>query len=46
MSTLISIRTDEDSVAALDLIAESLDRNRNWVINEAIQNYLEMMYGF
>jgi RHH-type transcriptional regulator, rel operon repressor / antitoxin RelB len=42
MSTLLSVRTDEAVVDKLDQIAESLDRNRNWVINDAISKYIEM----
>lgn len=42
MSVTISIRADEETLKALDKIAKSLDRNRNWLINEAIQNYLEL----
>jgi predicted transcriptional regulator len=42
MSTLLSVRTEETTLEQLDRIAESLDRNRNWVINEAIRHYVEM----
>jgi len=42
MSTLVSLRTDDVVVEKLDQIAESLDRNRNWVINDAISKYIEM----
>lgn len=42
MSTLVSVRTDESTVEKLNQIAASMDRNRNWVINEAISNYLEL----
>jgi predicted transcriptional regulator len=42
MSVNVSIRTEEETLQALDKIAESLDRNRNWIINEAIKNYLEL----
>jgi predicted transcriptional regulator len=38
----MSVRTDEAIVEKLDQIAESLDRNRNWVINDAISKYIEM----
>ena len=41
MSTSITFRTEESRRDRLDEIAESLDRNRNWVINHAIENYLE-----
>ena len=42
MSTLISVRTEENTVQKLDQLAESMDRNRNWLINEAIRNFLEL----
>ena len=42
MSVTVSIRAEEETLQALDKIAKSLDRNRNWLINEAIKNYLEL----
>jgi predicted transcriptional regulator len=42
MSISLSFRTDESVRDELDKIAEDLDRNRNWVINEAISNYLAL----
>jgi predicted transcriptional regulator len=42
MSVTFSVRTEEETRDQIDKIAESLDRNRNWVINEAIRNYLEL----
>jgi predicted transcriptional regulator len=38
----LSFRTEESKRKRLDQIAERLDRNRNWLINEAIENYLEL----
>ena len=38
----MSVRTDESTTKKLDRIAESLDRNRNWVIHEAIHQYLDL----
>ena len=42
MSVTVSLRTEEEIIQTIDQIAESLDRNRNWIINEAIKNYLEL----
>jgi predicted transcriptional regulator len=42
MTVTFSVRTEEETRNQVDQIAGSLDRNRNWVINEAIQNYLEL----
>ena len=42
MSIALSFRTEEVTRSELDQLASKLDRNRNWVINEAINNYLEL----
>jgi predicted transcriptional regulator len=42
MSITLTVRTDEAKRKKLDKIAATADRNRNWVINEAIDNYLEL----
>ncbi len=41
MSITISLRTEEKTVEEIDRVAEALDRNRNWVINDALASYLE-----
>ncbi len=41
MSTVVSLRAEKSTIKRLDKIAESMDRNRNWVINDAISQYLE-----
>ena len=38
----LSFRTNKDKKAALDAIAASIKRDRSFVINEAIQNYIEL----
>jgi len=38
----LSIRIGDKERKALDRIARSLDRNRSYVINEAIKNYIEL----
>jgi predicted transcriptional regulator len=38
----ISFRLDEDKIEALDGLAESADRDRSYLLNEAIANYLEL----
>jgi predicted transcriptional regulator len=38
----ISFRLDEDKVEALDGLAESADRDRSYLLNEAVANYLEL----
>ena len=38
----IAFRLDENKRAALDAIAQSLDRDRSYILNEAIDAYLEV----
>ena len=38
----ISFRLDEDKIEALDGLAESADRDRSYLLNEAVTNYLEL----
>ena len=41
MSIALSFRTEEATKQQLDACAEALGRNRNWVINDAVESYLE-----
>ena len=38
----VTVRLAGDTRKKLDHIAADLDRSRNWLINEAIENYLEV----
>ncbi len=38
----ITFRLDDDKRKALDALASGLDRDRSYVINEAIRSYLEI----
>lgn len=38
----ISFRLDADKVEALDEVAKALDRDRTYVLNEAVRSYLEV----
>ena len=38
----ISFRLDEEKIEALDGLAESVDRDRSYLLNEAVSNYLEL----
>ncbi len=40
----ITFRLDSEKKAVLDAIAAGLDRDRTYVLNEAVQLYLEMHY--
>ncbi len=37
----ITIRTDKHTVSAIDALADAMDRSRNYVVNQAIQQYLD-----
>lgn len=37
----ITIRTAKEVVSEIDALASALDRSRNYVINQALQQYLE-----
>ncbi len=41
-TTNISFRTAESTRDELDQIAASLDRDRTWVINDALDSYIEL----
>ncbi len=38
---IASIRLDEEKIARLDRFAAAMDRSRSWVINQAIEQYLD-----
>jgi predicted transcriptional regulator len=38
----ISFRLDTDKVSALDSLADALDRDRSYLLNEAVRAYLEI----
>lgn len=38
----ISFRLESDKVSALDELADSMDRDRTYLLNEAVQAYLEL----
>ncbi len=40
--TTISFRSDTKKITSLDSIASALDRDRSYVLNEAISAYLEL----
>jgi predicted transcriptional regulator len=37
-----TVRTDGETVKRLDRLAAQLDRSRNYLVNQAIQEYLEL----
>jgi predicted transcriptional regulator len=38
----VSFRLESDKVAALDALADSLDRDRTYLLSEAVQSYLDL----
>ena len=36
-----SIRVERDTLERLDRLARSMDRSRSWIVNRAIEQYLE-----
>ncbi|MCA3628290.1 MAG: ribbon-helix-helix protein, CopG family [Methylobacterium sp.] len=41
MPATLSVRFDDDTkLEALDKLAQSMDRSRNWIVNRAIDRYL------
>lgn len=38
----LSFRTDPDKIEALDEVAQALDRDRSYVLNQAVDAYLEV----
>lgn len=38
----VSFRLDSSKVAALDALADSLDRDRTYLLSEAVQGYLDL----
>lgn len=42
VSTNLTIRIPVKSQKKLDRIASDLDRSRNWLINKAVENYLDV----
>lgn len=40
-NTTITIRTDAEIAEKITALAQAMDRSRNWVIEEALRQYLE-----
>jgi predicted transcriptional regulator len=38
----VSFRLDSDKVGSLDILAEALDRDRSYLLNEAVAAYLDV----
>jgi predicted transcriptional regulator len=42
MSKSVTFRIDDDKLQFLDHLAESQDRDRSYLINQAVENYLDV----
>jgi predicted transcriptional regulator len=42
MDRTVSFRTDSSKVEALDALASVYDRDRSYLLNEAVDNYLDL----
>lgn len=42
MAKSVTFRMEEDKIQAIDHLAESMDRDRSYLINEAIDQFLEV----
>ena len=40
-SQTITIRTEHDTVEKISAIAQAMDRSRNWVIEDALKQYID-----
>ena len=40
-SQTTSIRLDDEKLARIDRLADAIDRSRSWVMNQAIEQYLD-----
>ncbi|THB69229.1 MAG: ribbon-helix-helix protein, CopG family [Desulfovibrio sp.] len=46
MSTSTSFRADKEILQSLDEIAREMGRSRNWVLNQAVKDYIERQAWF
>ena len=42
MKQAVNFRLENDKIAALDRLAESLDRDRSYLLTEAVDSYLDL----
>ncbi len=42
MSAAVTVRLDETTLGALDQLAEKTDRPRDWLVTQAIEDYLAL----
>lgn len=42
MTKSVTFRLEEGKIASLDALAASMDRDRSFLLNEAVENYLDL----
>ena len=42
MSATLTVRLDEETLDALDKLAEKTDRSRSWLVTQAVQDYVAL----
>lgn len=42
MSAAFTVRLDEETLGALDQLAEKTERSRNWLVAKAVENYVAL----
>ena len=44
MTKSVTFRIEEEKLQAVDHLAASMDRDRSYVLNEAVENYIELRH--
>jgi predicted transcriptional regulator len=42
MTSAFTVRVDDQTLKAIDDLCRQTDRSRNWIVREALRNYLEL----
>jgi predicted transcriptional regulator len=42
MSGAFTVRLDDDTLAALDRLAEQMDRSRSWLVSRAVEDFVAL----
>ncbi len=43
-SKILTVRFDENLVDEINVVSKKLNRSKNWVIKQVLENYLEELY--
>jgi predicted transcriptional regulator len=42
MTVGFTVRLEKEAVEAIDALAKRTDRSRNWIVNQAVRDYVEL----